>query len=111
LAERRFGWAAAIAAQLKISLIQQHQPALDLVELKANKRLAVRTIDRRRAADGEPQVRIIPLIASFLESDETRASRVAAPNGQIPFGQRAKVVRDSRRFDGRSPIWLPVAVT
>jgi hypothetical protein len=55
-------------------------PTLDLFGLKANERLAMRTVNRRRAGNGQPQVRIITGVAGFLKCDALRARGVGAPN-------------------------------
>jgi len=88
---------------LVTSLQEPDLLALDLVRMDADQRLAMRTIDGRVAGDFDPNVWIV-FVAGFLKSDQTVTRRVAAADGQIPFGRRIVIASDG--FTDGASRWL-----
>jgi hypothetical protein len=83
----------AVSAVIDVlSLRQDDLPVLDLVRADANQCLAVGAIDRRFSIDLQPKIGGATGKLGLLERYQAAACRVRAPNRQIPFGRRRRIV-------------------
>jgi len=69
---------------------QYYLTALHLIASKAGRGLAIRADNRRLPGDRNPEIRVMTRIDRFLKRNKTRALRIGAPNGEVPFCRRTK---------------------